>query len=252
MLSHAKAVQAFRQSDCKEGSVGIVLYFSDVHPASSSSEDEETARLVDGFYNRWFLDPVLKGSYPEDVLNAYQCMFDSPVVNNDDMRIIKENAVDFLGVNYYTRTVVRKSDENAFLGYETATPENASFTGIGWEIYPQGLYNVLMRIKRDYGNIPVYITENGAAFGDDAIVGGVVQDNDRIEYIRHHLGAVNSAIVDGADVKGYFLWSLMDNFEWSHGYRQRFGVIHTNYETLERTWKESAYWYKTVIERNGF
>jgi beta-glucosidase len=251
MLSHAKAVQAFRQSDCRDGSIGIVLYFVDIHPASDKQEDREIAQMVDGVINRWFIDPVLKGSYPGETLDIFMKEFNAPVIKQEDMDFMKANAVDFIGVNYYTRMVVRKSKGPAFLGYETVIPEHANLTGIGWEIYPEGLYNILMKICRDYGNPLMYITENGAAFSDTQVKGNIVQDNDRIDYVKAHLIEVNRAIKDGANIGGYFLWSLMDNFEWSHGYSQRFGIIHVDFETLKRSWKKSAFWYRDVIGQNG-
>jgi beta-glucosidase len=251
MLSHAQAVQAFRQSDCKDGSIGIVLYFAHIQPASDTQEDREIARMMDGVINRWFIDPVLKGSYPEETLDIFRKEFNAPVIEQEDMDFIKANPIDFLGINYYTRIVVRKSKEPAFLGCEIVVPEHANLTGIGWEIYPEGLYNILMKICLDYGNPLMYITENGAAFSDTQIKDKTIQDDDRIGYIKAHLIEINRAIKDGANIGGYFLWSLMDNFEWSHGYSQRFGIIHVDFETLKRSWKKSAFWYRDVIERNG-
>lgn len=251
LLSHAEAVNVYKQENYG-GKIGITINLYPIHPATQSAKDVETAKFVDGIFNRWFLDPVIKGVYPNDVLRVYKDRFKAPVIEPGDTELIADSEIDFLGVNYYTRNVVRYSEEDSLLGYEQINPEGVRYTGIGWEIYPEGLYEILNRIRKDYGNPTVYITENGAAFKDDRVVNGVIEDKDRIDYIKQHLIEVNKAIRDGASVKGYFLWSLMDNFEWADGYSQRFGIIHVDFNTLERTWKRSAYWYRDVINNNGF
>lgn len=252
LVSHGKAVQAYRQMNFKDGRIGIALYLSPVHPASLSIKNIKAARVVDGIYNRWFLDPVFKGMYPKDILKILYNRFNAPVIKAEDMKLLADNPIDFLGVNYYSRTVVKESGNYRSLGYEPVKPEKSRYTDMGWEIYPQGLYDVLKRLKKEYGNPVVYITENGASFNDRMTVKGEVKDEERVDYLRQHLIEVNRAIISGVKVCGYFVWSLMDNFEWSFGYSERFGIVHVNYETMERTWKRSAYWYRDVIRENGF
>lgn len=252
LLSHAKGVQAFRQSNMKDCKVGIVLNITPVTPASTSREDAQSAYLMDGVLNRWFMDPVLKGTYPDDTLEIFMGMLGAPKTKEGDMKLMAQNPLDFLGVNYYSRMVVKASDENQPFGYEQLNPEGSSYTDMDWEVYPEGLYEVLMRIKNEYGNPCVYITENGAAFKDELATDGMVKDNDRIEYLKHHLAQVHRAIQDGCSINGYYAWSLMDNFEWAYGYSKRFGLVHINYDTLERVPKESAYWYRDIIKENGF
>ncbi|MGI6776911.1 MAG: GH1 family beta-glucosidase [Acetivibrionales bacterium] len=251
LLSHAEVVRIYRQMNLK-GHIGIAFNFYPIHPASESPEDMKTAIRVDGVLNRWFADPLFKGKYPEDILEIFSEKLGSPVIKPGDMELIAGNSVDFLGINYYSRLVVKGSQNDPLLGYEQINPEGSSYTGIGWEIYPRGLYEILLRVRQDYGNIPMYITENGAAFRDDNLVSGIIDDTDRIEYLQGHLFELWKAIKNGIDIRGYYLWSLMDNFEWEYGYSQRFGIIHVDYKTLERTWKKSAHWYRDVICENGF
>jgi beta-glucosidase len=215
------------------------------------------AKIMDGVVNRWFLDPVIKGSYPEDILEMYRSELNSPDIRDGDMRKIASNDIDFLGVNYYTRMIVKYSEKDPLLGYEQVSPEGAEYTGIGWEIYPTGLYEILSRVHCEYGQPEIYITENGAAFDDSSVSGaydgdGCIHDIERVKYLERHLIEVDRAIKEGIKIKGYYLWSLMDNFEWDYGYSQRFGIIYIDFKTLERRWKSSAYWYRDVIYRNGF
>jgi len=250
LLSHAKAVQAYRQSG-SDGQIGITLNLTPVYPASDSPEDCEAAQFQDGFQNRWFLDPVFKGAYPEDILEFYQEKINAPVIQDGDMKLIADNSIDFIGINYYTRAVVKKGREAAFESIEHVHPEG-TYTEMGWEVYPKGLYDLLVRIHRDYNSPDIYITENGAAFKDDKSVEGRVDDQDRLEYLRSHFEAAHKAIQDGVRLRGYYVWSLMDNFEWAFGYSKRFGIVYVDYETLKRTPKKSALWYRDVIADNGF
>jgi len=255
LLSHAETVALYRQSNMK-GKIGITLILYPVHPLTQIPGDINAARRMDGVINRWFLDPVLKGRYPEDILEIYESELNSPDIREGDMEKIASNSIDFLGVNYYTRMVVKYSENDPLLGYEEVIPEGAVRTGIGWEIYPEGLYEMLSRIHNEYGQPEIFITENGAAY-DDKIVSdasggdGHIHDPERIKYLERHLMEVNRAIKEGVNVKGYYLWSLLDNFEWDYGYSQRFGIIHVDYKTQERRWKSSAYWYRDVIDKNG-
>lgn len=252
LISHAKAVQAYRQSgNDGGGQIGITLNLTPVYPASDTVEDNQAVQFQDGFQNRWFLDPVFKGTYPEDMLGYYREKYDAPVIRPGDMELLANNPIDFLGINYYTRAVVKKGEQDGFDSVQQVQPEG-KYTEMGWEVYPQGLYDLLMRIHRDYNAPNIYITENGAAFKDDRIVDGTVDDQDRLEYLKGHFEAAYRAIQDGVNLKGYYVWSFMDNFEWAYGYSKRFGIVYVDYETLKRTPKRSALWYRDVIAENGF
>ncbi|SHJ17217.1 GH1 family beta-glucosidase [Thermoclostridium caenicola] len=250
MLAHAKAVEAFRQSG-RDGQIGIALNLYPMYPASPSEEDERAARFADGYHNRWFLDPVLKGTYPEDMLAIYRERFNAPDIRSGDMELIGRNPVDFLGINYYFRKVIRRSESTDILQLNEVKPEGSEYTEMGWEVWPQGLLDLLGRIHKDYQDPRMVITENGAAFKDEIIMDGVVQDEDRIRFLQGHLEAARQAIAEGIRLEGFYIWSLIDNFEWAFGYSKRFGIFHVDYGTLERKWKKSAQWLKKFIEENG-
>lgn len=250
LLSHARAVEVYRQMNLG-GKIGITLNLTPAYAATDSKEDAEAAKIADGYMNRWFLDPVFKGSYPEDILKLYNEKLNAPVVKEGDMKTISGSKIDFLGINNYTRAVVKRTDNSSLLGYEGIKPEGL-YTEMDWEVYPQGLYDLLTRVDRDYGSPEMYITENGAAFKDDKVVDGRIKDYDRLDYIKQHLIAANRAIQDGVKLRGYFVWSLMDNFEWDWGRSKKFGIIHVDYNTLERSFKESACWYREVVKNGGF
>ncbi len=248
LLSHGLAVKTYREMKLK-GKIGITLNLNSVYPATGSEKDKIAARKQDEFMNKWFLDPVLKGSYPEILLKFYQKKYGVPNIRNKDMEIISV-PIDFLGINYYTRNVV-KADENTELGFVRVKIENAEYTEMGWEIFPKGLYDILVRIRKDYGDIPIYITENGAAFNDKLTKEQKVHDRKRIDYLHAHLEEAGKAIRDGVRLKGYFVWSLMDNFEWAFGYSKRFGLIYVDFQILKRIRKDSAYFYEDIIKNNG-
>lgn len=250
-LAHAKTVMAYRQNNY-DGEIGITLILSPVHPASDSEEDREKAVLMDGIYNRWFLDPALKGNYPEDLFKFFKKYLRAPVIKPEDMNLISENPVDFLGVNYYHRTVIKHSRLNLPFFCKEVKPEEGEYTDMGWEVYPKGIYELLTRISRDYNNPHMFITENGAAFKDIVSPDGSIDDDDRIRYLKNHFYEAHRAIADGVKLDGYYVWSLMDNFEWTYGYSKRFGLIYVDYNTLERRLKKSAKWYREVIKNNGF
>jgi beta-glucosidase len=194
------------------------------------------------------MDPVLKGSYPEDVLAQYTERYSAPVIGKGDMDIIKSSPVDFLGVNYYSRSVIKeKSSDPAKLLQSSHKPEGREYTEMGWEVYPEGLYELLMRIDREYNHPEMYVTENGAAYKDEDVEKDMVKDDDRISYLSRHFQEAGRAVQSGVRLKGYFVWSLMDNFEWAEGYSKRFGIMRVNYETLERKEKKSARWYRDFI-----
>jgi beta-glucosidase len=236
LISHALAVQAIRGTRT-DADVGIVLNMSPVYPATDSDVDAVHARLEDGRLVRWYMDALFKGHYPSDILEHLGA--DAPQIRSGDGGLISEPC-DFLGVNYYNPIV--SSSENP----AAPAANGAAVTDMGWEVAPQSLADLLMRLHRDYDPPPILITENGAAYQDE-IVGGRVEDEDRRQYIESHLLAVADVIRRGVDVKGYFVWSLMDNFEWAEGYRKRFGIVHVDYQTLRRTLKGSGLWYQALL-----
>lgn len=236
LLSHGLAVEAL------PGNVGITVNLA---PARG---DEEAARVYDGYQNRWFLDPVLRGSYPEDMRALYEERVGPlDAVRDGDLEVIGR-PIDFLGVNYYFPARVRADAAALPLGL-TTVPGPPPLTAMGWEVDPAGLYELLLRLHRDYGPLPISITENGAAYDDPAPTDGVVDDPDRVAYLEGHIDAVARAIADGVDVRRYLAWSLMDNFEWAEGYAKRFGLVHIDYATQRRTPKRSAAVYRDFIVR---
>jgi beta-glucosidase len=249
LLSHGEAVKAFREMNIKGSKIGITLNLTPAYPASGKEEDKLAAQYADGVANRWFLDPIFKGNYPEDMMELYSKIIgEFDFIKEGDLEIISV-PIDFLGVNYYTRSIV-KYDEDSMLKAENV-PGPGKRTEMGWEISPESLYDLLKRLDREYTKLPMYITENGAAFKDEVTEDGRVHDDERIEYIKEHLKAAAKFIGEGGNLKGYFVWSLMDNFEWAHGYSKRFGIVYVDYETQKRILKDSALWYKEVIQKNS-
>jgi len=245
LLGHGVALQALRanESASKKGIVANVGAFT---PTTDSAADADAAHLGHTQHNHWILDPLLKASYPTDLFRLWPGT--EPIVLEGDLRTISQ-PLDLLGINYYFRTVVRADGKNGFV--ETP-PAGVERTAMGWEVYPQGLRDLLISFKARYANLPpIYITENGMA-SDDKVVDGVVADPQRIRFTERHLQAVNEAIGAGVDVRGYFMWSLMDNFEWAFGYERRFGITHVDYDTQVRTLKNSALALRTFLqERNA-
>jgi len=250
LLSHGLAAEAVRAGAHQAVRVGIALDHYPIHPAGDGPEDEQAARLMDGFRNRWFLDPVLVGSYPSDVMGVVDPSF-GPFDFIEEGDLVQIGApLDFLGVNYYTRSVVRDGPGNPPVGAAEVPPDGQR-TKMGWEVYPEGLDEALERIHRDYGPIPLFVTENGAAVDDTVDAAGTVNDPDRVSYLEEHLAAAQRAIDAGVDLRGYFVWSLMDNFEWDRGYEPRFGLVRVDYPTQTRTLKDSAGWYREFIVARG-
>ncbi len=240
LLSHGLALQALR-ADGAKSQLGIVLNLASCVPATAMPEDIAAAAMADARGRRWYADPLFKGSYPDEVMA--ELGDDAPVVEPGDMAAIAQ-PMDYLGVNYYTRSVVSASGEDW-------KPEARGLpvTDMGWEVYAPGLTDLLVLLHRDYPGLPpVYVTENGGAFKDSAIAQGRVQDDDRIAYLRDHIGAVADAMRQGVPMAGYMVWSLMDNFEWASGYLKRFGIVHVDYDTLARTPKASAEWYRQFLK----
>ncbi|MFX1556888.1 MAG: GH1 family beta-glucosidase [Promethearchaeota archaeon] len=256
-MAHAKAVKAYRTSNHPDGKIGITLDLSHIYPKNDTELDIKGARLKDGLNNRWFLDPVLKGTYPEDAMDLIRKNYDFPVPSNKDLDLFKNNPIDFLGINNYfcERVDIKKEkdlDNIWKLLVSLQSKVDVEVSEMGWEICPQGFYDLLKRVDKDYEHIEIHITENGMACKDDEVIEGIIQDDDRISYLKRYLTAAHNAIQDGVNLKSYFLWSLMDNFEWAYGYTMKFGIVEILPESLERRWKKSAFWYKNVIEKNGF
>ncbi|MHA1804597.1 MAG: GH1 family beta-glucosidase [Promethearchaeota archaeon] len=255
-IAHARAVNAYRNSLHADGKIGITLDLFPVYPMTTSSLDKTATQIIDGVFNRLFLDPVLKGEYPSDILRIFTGILSLPPIPEQDLKLLRENLIDFLGMNHYRPLRVHAdspkslTDINSLLVNDRI--EGHTYSEMGWEVYPDGLYDLLSRIDKDYDHPLIYITENGMACKDDVIIDGIVQDNDRIDYLKHYLEAAHRAINKGVKLKGYFVWTLMDNFEWLHGFSKRFGLIRVDFTTLERTWKKSAYWYRDLIKKNGF
>jgi beta-glucosidase len=246
LLAHGRAVEVLRR-ERPQAQVGITIDVIPIHPLTASEADVAAAREEDGFRNRWILDPVLRGSYPEDMARRFARIL--PPVRDGDMESIA-TPLDFLGVNYYRRHVVKAGSNGS--GPIVVDVPGGEHTAVGWEVYPDGLYELLVRLHEDYAPPPLYVTENGAAFGDTRR-NGTVEDPERTSYIDRHLGAVRRAIEHGVRVDGYFVWSLLDNFEWARGYAPRFGLVYVDYGTLERVPKQSYHWYRDFIarQRNG-
>jgi beta-glucosidase len=247
LLSHGWAAEAIRRA-APGSKVGITLVLNPAYAASDSEADRLAAEQADGFFNRWFLDPLFRASYPADVLEHFAPL--APPVADGDLEAIAA-PLDFLGVNYYSRQVLRENP-NGGRPIVVRDPD-AAYTDMQWEIYPNGLFDLLVRLREDYDPPPIYITENGAAFGDHPTHDGRVDDPERQAYIEAHVAAIGRAIEAGVPVAGYFVWSLLDNFEWAHGYSKRFGIVYVDYPTLERVPKSSYRWYRDFIaaQRNG-
>jgi len=248
LLAHGKAVPVLRENGTDETRVGITLNLSPVHPASGSTEDEAAAQRFDGFLNRWFLDPLFRGRYPEDMMETLGMAL--PDFPEEDYGIISV-PLDFLGVNNYTRNVIANDPDSLVVETREVKPDGRPYTEMGWEVYPEGLYEVLTRVQRDYGPPLLYITENGAAFADSVGPDGCVHDRDRVEFLREYIAQAHQAIQEGVPLAGYFAWSLMDNFEWAYGYSKRFGLVYVDFDTQERIIKDSGDWYREVIAQNG-
>lgn len=248
LLSHGKTVAILRDNGDEKTQVGIALNLSPVYPVSESEEDKKAAKRFDGYLNRWFLEPIYKGSYPEDMLALYGDK--APEIQAQDLGRISTK-IDFMGVNYYSRTVVKADEKESFLDLSRVKPTDAEYTEMNKEIYPPGIYEILKRIHNDYNEPVMYITENGASFPDKIDENGQISDESRIGYLKGHFLEAHRAIEDGVRLSGYFVWSLLDNFEWAYGYSQRFGLIYTEYPTQKRIIKASGWWYKRVIEKSG-
>ncbi len=241
LLSHALALDVLRR-DASGAEVGIALNFEPIYPASESAADQAAAVHADGFLNRWFLDPLLRGAYPKDMIESFGAA--RPPVENGDLARISA-PIDFLGVNNYTRQIVRANPNGG--APVKVYADGAQHTEMRWEVSPDGLHDLLLRLRDDYAPAAIYVTESGAAFGDVREHDGSVHDPERQEYLASYVDAVGRAIEEGVPVKGYLVWSLLDNFEWAEGYSKRFGLVYVDYPTLERVPKASFNWYRDFI-----
>jgi len=243
LLAHGQAVQIVRAS-APGAEVGISHLFSDLRPASPSAGDEAATRRLDGYENRWFLDPVSSGSYPEDMFDWYQRQVPIDFIRDGDMRIVA-TPMDFLGVNYYETKAVTHDPAEPY-HRARALPSTGKLTAGGLDVCPDGLGRILHRVSSQV-TVPLYITESGAAFNDYADPEGGVADLERVDYLADHLGTALAAIESGVDLRGYFIWSMLDNFEWAEGYSRRFGLVYVDFASQARIPKASARWYQQLI-----
>jgi beta-glucosidase len=247
LRAHGAAVEAYRAEGRHE--IGLVVNLEPKSPASESAADALATERADAYMNRQYLDPVFKGHYPTELHHLYGEAW--PDWSPGDFRQIQAK-IDFLGINYYTRGVTRHDPAQWPLAASNVVQPSSTYTETGWEVCPAAFTAILKRVAADYGNPPLYVTENGAAFYDPPVArDGRIQDPLRVAYLREHLGAVHDAITAGVDVRGYCVWSLLDNYEWAHGYSKRFGIVHVDYATLARTPKDSAAFYRDVIAANA-
>jgi beta-glucosidase len=246
LLAHAAAVEAYRA--ISNHAIGLVVNLVPIHPASNTEADRSAAQRLDAYFNRQFLNPALLGEVPSELPQMFGPAW--PEWSRAELRQIRQ-PLDFVGVNYYLRLVVRDDPAS---GPARACPipqPHCAYTAMGWEIYPQGLTEILQWIKQRYGDMPLYITENGAAFDDVLQPNRTINDNERVEYLSGHLRAAQEAIERGVDLRGYFVWSLLDNFEWQCGYSKRFGIVYVDFNSQQRVPKSSARFYADIIRSNG-
>ena len=260
LLGHGLAMERMRSmgSPGDGNQLGVTLNLHPALPGRDREADREAARRADGQANRLYLDPLFRGSYPDDVFAYYRERgADLSFVQDGDLERIS-TPLDFLGVNYYFRHVVRDAPEEAHsevpfsdLNARPIVPHAGEKTAMGWPVDPEGLTEILMRIKEEYADVPLYVTENGRAVHDYVDPEGGVDDEERISYLDAHFRAAHDAMERGADLRGYMVWSFLDNFEWAEGYSKRFGLVFVDYGTQRRVPKASARWYSEVIRRNG-
>lgn len=249
LRAHGRGVQAFRARNARDSRIGLVVNLDRKYPASDSRQDEEAVARAHAYGNEQYLDPVLLGRYPAKLREIFGDAW--PDWPDEDLALIKQ-PLDYVGVNYYTRLVVKHDETHPPINVGVEPQVDALHTEMGWEVFPLALTHILTWLKERYGDIPLYITENGSAFMDPPeAIDGRIEDPLRVEYLRSHLHAIRDAIQQGVNLRGYFAWSLLDNYEWSHGYTKRFGIVHVNYATQKRTIKDSGRYYSRIIESNG-
>jgi beta-glucosidase len=247
LVAHGRAVQVLR-STSPGARVGIVLNPAPVEAASDRESDVAAAQRVDGQRNRWFLDPLYGRGYPADLLEHFGARFEAP--SAADLALIAA-PTDFLGVNYYQPTIARADPTEPFLGASDVRPDRARLTDNDWLVHPSGLRALLARIAADYPVSQLFVTENGAAYADPPPDDGRVHDLERTRFLADHVAELGRAVEAGVPVSGYFVWSLLDNFEWARGFADRFGLVHVDYATQRRTLKESGRWYRSLIAAAG-
>ncbi|MEW9502786.1 GH1 family beta-glucosidase [Jeotgalibacillus marinus] len=249
LLAHGRAVQSLRKID-DSAEIGYAPNAGWAQAYSTSEEDQEAVRRANGWHIEWFMDPVFKGEYPPFLVKWFKEQEGVTVpIQEGDMEVISSR-IDFMGINYYTGNVARYEEGNGLFHIENLD-FNYDRTDIGWPVYPEGFYQLLLYIKNQYGDVPIYITENGACY-NDGVTNGKVEDHKRVSYMKIHIANVNRAIQSGVNIKGYMAWSLLDNFEWAEGYDMRFGLVHIDFQTLKRTKKDSYFWYKDLIEKTNY
>ena len=248
MRAHGAAVKAYREVGKHE--IGLVVNIEPKYAASDSAEDIAATRRAAAYMNEQYMDPAVLGRYPPELKEIFGDAW--PDWPAEDFELIRQ-PLDWVGLNYYTRAVVRHDEGQYPLKATPVRQTQATYTETGWEVYPQGLTDTLVWMKERYGDTPIYITENGSAFYDPPKAGddGRVRDPLRTDYLQKHLKAVHAAIAAGVDVRGYMAWSFLDNLEWSLGFSKRFGIVHVNFETQERTPKDTAAYYSRIIASNG-
>ena len=246
-LAQGLAARAIRATG-KVDAVGTAFSMSGIYPATDSAEDKAAAERRWGFTNTWFLEPAQYGRYPNAYVGGVD--LDRLGVEPGDMEIVKCD-LDFVGINLYSRAVVANAPQDPNLGAREVRLGDVERSKFGWEVYPEAIHQVTMRIWNDYKK-PIYITENGSSYDDEVDANGQVNDPKRISYLQRYIGQVGRALHEGADVRGYHVWSLMDNFEWTFGYSQRFGIVYVDYPTQKRIVKASGRWYADVIKNSGY
>ena len=250
LLSHGRAVQVHRALDLGSP-IGITLNLFPTYPVTDTDADREAAHASEGYTDRWFLEPLYRARYPADTIARFEeAGATMGFVQDGDLETIA-SPTDFLGVNYYSPRRVRAAGDEFGWAVQPAEESGNPTTAINGEIHPAALTDLLVRLTRDYGPVPLYITENGAAVHDRMAADGAVHDPDRIDFLRRHLEAAHDALDAGVDLRGYFVWSFMDNFEWAMGYGPRLGLVYIDYPTQRRIPKDSFAWYRTVIATNG-
>lgn len=267
-VAHAGAVNAFRSSGI-DGTIGFVNVLQTHTPLTDSAEDKQAAALADGIWTHWLYDPVLKGEYPAELLAKTQALWNVPLFAPGDEKLLKENICDFIGLNYYKRETVAANHQQTHLQSNHSGEKNSGhefgfkdlfkfvrnpqgvYTDWDWEIYPQGLTDGILQIKARYGDIPIYITENGLG-AKDPIIDGEVVDDPRIDYLKIHIDAVEAAMQQGADVRGYYPWSFIDLLSWLNGYQKQYGFVYVDHKNgLARKRKKSFFWYQELIASRG-
>ncbi|MGH7815193.1 MAG: GH1 family beta-glucosidase [Candidatus Binataceae bacterium] len=248
-LAQGLSIRAIREGKNQPAMVGIANSMAPVHPKTNSLEDRLAAERWHRFYNLWFLDPVMRGTYPEAYVEGKPA--DRIEIRPGDMETIYA-PLDFIGINLYQRSVVANEPSDKNIGAVLQPPPpGAELTDFGWEVYPRALSETILRVAKDFPGVPLYVTENGCSYGDAPDAEGKVNDQRRIKFLRRYIAEVGRAIAAGADVRGYFHWTFTDNFEWTEGFRQRFGIVYCDFKTRARIVKESGRWYSQLARNNA-